>query len=102
MIPLSFSVPSLFCLALVSLASLQQVSPASLQQVPPPASLQQVSLASLYQVYFKIASLRISERKERTFNENVSTGTMQMQNVIPKIRLDKFSRELKQLDMVVQ
>ena len=27
---------------------------------------------------------------------------MQMQNVIPKIRLNKFSRELKQLDMVVQ
>ena len=62
------------------------------------------SMSYLYQVYFKIASLRISERKERTFNENVSTGTMrmQMQNVIPKIRLNKFSRKLKQLDMVVQ
>ena len=36
----------------------------------------------------------------RTFNENVSTGTMQMQNVIPNICLNKFSR--KQLDMVVQ
>ena len=34
------------------------------------------------------------------FNENVSTGTMQMQNVIPNICLNKFSR--KQLDMVVQ
>ena len=37
------------------------------------------------------------------FHKNVSTGTIQMQNVISKNCLDKFSRELrKQLDVVVQ
>ena len=82
----------------VSLASLQQVSVASLQQVSPLARFNRFIgfvLSGVLQNSFASIHEEPSMR--------VSTGTMQMQNVIPNICLNNFFRKLrKQLDMVVQ